>query len=117
MSDETRTERTQGLKERLIPAERAALLQIRHTDGYEVLLDIMEKACVEQETRLINLDVSEEPRILAEHKMAKAFWQVFVALQTKVEVEISIHLAAIADAEQHDVDRENFDPEQEMLKP
>lgn len=79
----------------LLTADRRSLLfSFRHHPGYEVFLDMMESVCVEQETVLINAPASETAVVLAEHTMAKAFWQVFVATQKKVEFECAEHLSA-----------------------
>jgi hypothetical protein len=111
-----RTERSHGLQERLNGSERASLVQIRHMPGYEVLLDMMEKACIEQETRLINTPVANARKIVAEHRMSKAFWQVFTSFQRQVETEINIHLGLQAEESQRKAS-EDEDPDQQLLRP
>lgn len=116
MNEPIRTERTHGIGQRLDASQRASLLQVRYTPGYEILLDLIEQICIEQETRLINQEARDEEGIVAEHRMAKAFWQVFVTLQTKVEVEIAIHLGLEADAKRQAEEEASYDPDQEILK-
>lgn len=117
MSEEIRDERTQGLQERLSPAQRSALLQIRYTPGYEAILDVMEMACIEQETRLINVEVDKPETIVAEHRMAKAFWQVFTAVQKKIEAEINAQLRIEEDAKYERQQANSRDEQQETLRP
>lgn len=81
-------------KVQLTADRRSLLFSLRHHPGYEVFLDMMESVCVEQETTLINAPASETAVVLAEHKMAKAFWQVFVSTQKKIEFECAEHLSA-----------------------
>lgn len=116
MSD-VRTERSLGLQARLNASQRTSLVQVRHMPGYEVLLDMMEKACIEQETKLINVDTGDEKQIVAEHRMSKAFWQVFVSMQKQVETEISIHLGIEADERARAQEDDELDPDQEILSP
>lgn len=93
-------------KVQLTADRRSLLFSLRHHPGYEVFLDMMESVCVEQETNLVNAPASDAAVVLAEHKMAKAFWQVFVGVQKKVEFECAEHLSAAkrkeAEAEQSD---------------
>jgi hypothetical protein len=114
---EIRTERTHGLKDQLSSRGRAGLVSIRHSDGYEALLDLMEMCCVEQETRLINVEVENTEKVVAEHKMSKAFWQVFVGLQKKVEVEIALHLGLLEDQQQRKQAADEYDETQQLLRP
>ena len=117
MNNEIRTERTHGLKDALTSRQRAALVSIRHAEGYEALLDLIEMCCIEQETRLINAEVSDTEKILAEHRMAKAFWQIFQGVQKKVEVEIAIHTGLLEDQQYRRQNAEQYDEAQELLRP
>jgi hypothetical protein len=56
----------------------------------------MEMCCIEIETQLINTDAAKEADVLANHKMAKAAWQIFTHLQQKVDDEISAYLNSTA---------------------
>lgn len=117
MSEEIRTDRTHGLKERLPAGARGHLVQIRYMPGYDVILDLIEMCCIEQETRLINVPVEDEKTIIAEHKMSKAFWQVFQAIQKKVESEVNIQLQLDQERKAEQEDSDDYDPEQQMLRP
>lgn len=115
MSDAIRTERTHGTGEDLTEVERGALMQLRYTPGYQVLLDMMERACISQETKLINAEVDEPETILAEHRMSKAFWQVFQSMQKQVEREVAIHLGFEQERKEKKQEAENFEPDQDIL--
>jgi hypothetical protein len=117
VSDEIRDERTHGLRDHLTPSQRARLLTLQRSDGWEVLLDLMEMCCIEQETKLINVEVKDESGIIAEHRMAKAFWQVFTSLQKKVAVEVQMHLMSEEEARLARLEQEGEDPEQTILRP
>lgn len=79
-----RTERTHGLKSEPDQNEKQALFNLVNSPAWPVLLDVLERACIQQETRLINCDVADEKAVLAEHRMSKAYWQIFVAMQKYV---------------------------------
>jgi hypothetical protein len=117
MTDESRTERTQGLKERLSASDRAALLQVRFAPGYEVLLDVMEMACIAQESNLINCEPEDKDKIYAEFLLAKAFWQVFTAVQKKVNEEVAIARGIEQDEAYETKRRAEHDPQQDILSP
>ena len=89
LNSEPRTERSHGLRANLNEGERQGLFNLVQMPGYETLLDIMERACIQQETKLINADASDEVHVLAEHKMSKAFWQVFIAVQKEVQYQVN----------------------------
>jgi hypothetical protein len=82
-----RQSNTAGLRSQLTGAQRAALYRLSELPEYQALLDVIEMACVEQDTRLINTDAANPEAVLTEHRMSKAFWQIFVAIQKKVEYE------------------------------
>jgi hypothetical protein len=113
---EIRTARSHGVREKLNSGERTALIQIRSMPGYEVLLDLMEMSCIEQESKLINTPVDRPDSVLAEHRMSKAFWQVFQAVQKKVEFEIALQLGMEADRKAA-MDEGDEDPDQILLRP
>ena len=71
--------------------DRAALAAIVRSEGYRVLLDVMEAVCHEQDTRLINTDVRDEAGIVAEHRKAQAMWQIFDEMQAKVLLASKMH--------------------------
>ena len=78
---------TAGLRSKLNRSQQHALYLLSESAGYQTLLDVIEMACVEQDTRLINTDAAHPEDVLNEHRMSKAFWQIFVAIQKKVEYE------------------------------
>ena len=93
---ETRTERTFGVTAELEPIQRRNLLNLRNSEVYPDLLDVLEMVCIETETQLINTDAADEPAVLANHKMAKAAWQIFIHMQEKIDEEAKLYLASQA---------------------
>jgi hypothetical protein len=91
-----RTERRFGVTSELTMMQRRNLLSIRESEAWPDVLDVMEMCCIEIETRLINTDPEREAEVLANHKMAKAAWQIFTHLQQKMQDEITLYLAAVA---------------------
>lgn len=90
-----RSERTFGVTAELRPAQRMHLLALVHSEVYPDLLDVLEMVCIETETQLINTDAADEPAVLANHKMAKAAWQIFMHMQEKIITEGNLHLASV----------------------
>jgi hypothetical protein len=113
---EVRTERSHGLQDRLNATERSHLMSIRHTEGYEVLLDIMERACIAQETNIINCAPEDREKIYSEFLLSKAFWQVFVSMQKMVEFEVMVHKGIEAEEAAKRLAMYE-DPEQAILRP
>lgn len=93
---EIRTDRTVGVTSELQPHQRMHLLAMRESDAWPDLLDVMEMVCIEKETQLINTDPADRIRVLENHKMAKAAWQIFTYMQTKVDEEIAVYMVSIA---------------------
>jgi hypothetical protein len=87
-----RSERRFGVTAELTPLQRRNLFQIRNSETWPDLLDVMEMCCIEIETELINTAADREAEVLANHKMAKAAWQIFTHLQEKVDKEISLYV-------------------------
>lgn len=96
MQPETRTERTFGVTAELKPIQRRNLLNLRNSEVYPDLLDVLEMVCIEIETALINTDAADEKAVLANHKMAKAAWQMFEHMQQKIDTETKLFLASQA---------------------
>ena len=92
MAEPVRTERRFGVTAKLTPQQRNELMMMRMNLGWPTLLDVLEMACIEQETILINTDAADERAVLAQHRMAKAMWQMFEHMQTVVEGELRSHL-------------------------
>lgn len=95
MSDAIRTERSFGVTSELRPAQRMNLLSFRNSEVYADVLDVMEMVCIEVETNLINTDPANEAAVLANHKMAKAAWQMFTHMQEKIESESIAYLRSV----------------------
>jgi hypothetical protein len=91
-----RTERRFGVTAELTALQRRNLFVIRNGEGWTDVLDVMEMCCIEMETKLINTEPAAEQDVLANHRMAKAAWQIFTHLQTKIDDEISLYLASVA---------------------
>lgn len=94
--NELRTERTFGVTGQLRPLQRQHLLAFRNSEVYPDVLDVIEMVCIEMETNLINTDAADEAAVLANHRMAKAAWQIFTHLQQKIAIEAANHLQAVA---------------------
>ena len=93
---EIRTERSFGVTSTLKPIQRRNLMALRNSEVWPDLLDVIEMVCIETETILINTDPASEAEVLANHKMAKSAWQMFVHLQEKVDSEIKTYLQSVA---------------------
>lgn len=94
MEQDYRTERTFGVTAELKPIQRRNLLNLRNSEVYPDLLDLMEMVCIETESILINTDADNEPAVLANHKMAKVAWQFFIHVQEKIDSESKFYLAS-----------------------
>jgi L-lactate utilization protein LutC len=96
MNSEPRTERRFGVTAKLTPNAVARLYSLRLSETWQDLLDVMEQVCIETETELINTDAEQEQKVLANHKMSKAAWQVFMHMQRKVDECLNTYLAGVA---------------------
>lgn len=91
-----RTERTFGVTAALEPVQRRNLFNLVHSEIWPDLCDVLEMVCIETETVLINTDPSEKVKVLEAHKMAKAAWQLFEHMQTRVFEEARTYEASVA---------------------
>lgn len=96
MEPELRNERTFGVTAELKPVQRRNLLNLRNSEVYPDLLDVLEMVCIETESTLINTDAADEAAVLANHKMTKAAWQIFIHMQEKIDTEAKLFLASQA---------------------
>jgi hypothetical protein len=96
MNELIRNERTFGVTSELKPIQRRNLLNLQRSEVYPDLLDVLEMCCIETETNLINTDAADEAAVLANHKMAKAAWQIFTHMQDKIDSEAKLYLASVA---------------------
>lgn len=65
--------------------ERQQLASLRDDGRYQVLLDTLERICIEIETSHLNTSFGEPEAILGGHALARAAWLVFTYLQKQVE--------------------------------
>jgi hypothetical protein len=112
MESTIRTERTFGVTAQLRQTQRRNLLNLLNSEIYPDLLDVMEMVCIEKETELINTDPANELAVLANHRMAKAAWQVFTHMQEKIEAETKLFLASVAKP----TPVPNLTPEEQMIE-
>jgi hypothetical protein len=91
-----RTERTFGVTAELRPEQRRNLYNLLRSEIYPDVLDVLEMVCIEVETKLINTDPADDKSVLANHRMAKAAWQMFTHMQEKIEAEAKTFLASVA---------------------
>lgn len=96
MTPELRTERTFGVTAELKPIQRRNLLAFINSEVYPDVLDVIEMVCIETETNLINTDPADTNAVLANHRMAKAAWQMFTHMQEKIEAESQLYLRSVA---------------------
>ena len=96
MIEPIRTERSFGVTSELRPAQRRNLLAFMNSEVYADVLDVLEMVCIETETQLINTDPADEASVLANHRMAKAAWQMFTHMQTKIDSESKAYLLSVA---------------------
>jgi hypothetical protein len=64
--------------------EKAQLATLYNDPRYDTLLDVFERGCILQDTKLVNTPAHEEVAVLAEHKLSKAFWELLVWVQAVV---------------------------------
>lgn len=91
-----RTERTFGVTAELKPTQRRNLTALKDSEVYQDILDVMEMVCIETESKLINTEAEDEAAVLANHKMAKAAWQLFIHVQEKIAQESQLYLRSVA---------------------
>lgn len=80
--------------EQLAEVDRQYLVSLRSHPGYPVLLTLMEQACEEFATAVINADPANHDDVLAKQVMAKSAWTFFTKVQKRVEYEVSEAIAA-----------------------
>lgn len=102
-ADYVRSEKTFSSGQ-LTSVQRGDLFQLTKHPGYTALLDLMEMLCIAQETNLVNVPVTEEKAVLAEHRMSKAFWQIFTGLQKRVQNECDLFLNLNAEKDRQELD-------------
>ena len=96
MIEAIRSERRFGVTAQLTSAQQMRLYAFINSDTWPDLLDIMEMVCIEQESKLLNTEAADEAKVLAEHKMSKAAWQIFVHMQEKIAEQANYYRTMIA---------------------
>jgi hypothetical protein len=91
-----RTERRFGVTADLSPGAVARLYSLRISETWEDLLDVMEQVCIEVESKLINTAPENSDEVLANHKMTKAAWMLFVHMQERVDASLNTYLSSVA---------------------
>ena len=110
-----RTQRTLSVRDQTFSPEKLQrIARLALDTGYEDLLDIMEMACIQQETALINTPVEQADRVLGEHCLAQASWQFFTYVQKQVQNAYNQRTANNATAA--DDAAESFEDDQERLQ-
>jgi hypothetical protein len=84
MNGEIRTERRVGVTAKVTASAARNLYALAHSETWPDLLDVLERCCIEIETVLINTDPSEKMKVLENHKLSKAAWMMFEAMQEKI---------------------------------
>jgi hypothetical protein len=103
-----RTERTLTLVDLQLTQDAQVQLASLYNDlRYDALLDVIERGCILQDTNLINTPAHDEAKVLAEHKVSKAFWQTFVWIQTQVR-QAHLTMTKQAEPEQEPPTEEEF---------
>jgi hypothetical protein len=87
-----RIERSQAVKTTLSEEKRAALFEVVQMRGYGVILELMQACCILQDATLVNVEPGLEKKIVAEHGITVAKWEMFDWIQKQVEKEVHTHL-------------------------
>jgi hypothetical protein len=70
-------------------SDRARLVSLVQSQGYEVLLTLIEAECEKAETELLQTKPEETSKVLAMHNRAQAFRLLFERIQ--IAVQFSLH--------------------------
>lgn len=68
--------------------DRTDLMQLSHQPGFGVLLRMMEVQCIAQDAALMQVDPSDERKVLAEHRVAVAKWEFFTKIKEQIEYQV-----------------------------
>lgn len=69
---------------RVTPEEVDQLANLYKDARYNALLNVMERACINIDTSLVNVSVGQPEEILGAHAMSKAAWLFFTYVQKQV---------------------------------
>jgi hypothetical protein len=88
---EVRTNRSFGVTAKLDNGDRSRLADLISSEGYPIMLDVMEQTIIEMESDLINTPVGDRTAVFAKHQKVQAAWQVFTHLQQKLHDEVAAY--------------------------
>ena len=79
--------------------QQAQLAAMVGTEGFRILMDIMEAECEKFTVSLINADASKHDEVIARHYLAKSAAQFYAAVVSRInnEVEVYAHAPKIGD--------------------
>jgi hypothetical protein len=77
----------------LSPVAKAALSELSQGPYYPHLLDLMERACIEMDTALINTPAADPEAVLGAHAISAAAWKFFTYIQRAVQNAHNQHTA------------------------
>lgn len=85
MNDGIRTGRTLSATiPKLTEQDAHMLAQLRLSPSWPVLLDVLEKFCIEVDTQLVNIEVGNDSAIIAHHTKTQVAWQMFDFIQRHI---------------------------------
>ena len=76
---------------RLDDIERAHLMQVVNTEGFNVFNRLCEYECEKFKVKLLNIDSAKADEIVAAHALAKAAAQFYAAIMNRVNAEIETY--------------------------
>jgi hypothetical protein len=83
------TSKSQKITLELPAQEKVLLFQMTSHPAWQVLLKIMQVACINQDVVLVGTDNSESAKVLSEHAIAQAKWRFFEFVQREVEKAVA----------------------------
>jgi len=95
VSEEKRIECRVGVTEKVTARAAQNLYVLCHSETWPDLLDVLEAACIEIETRLINFDPADKAKVLEHHKFSKAAWVIFETMQDRIIAASHTYLSSL----------------------
>ena len=95
-----RTKMSQLPPPELSAGDRALLFALAQSEAYRVLLDVLHRFVVGEETQLINTNPGQEAEVLAQWHNARACWAMFARMQYEVAQASLDYAEGAARAEQ-----------------
>lgn len=78
--------------------QRNHLYQLTLHQGWPVLLQLMEMFCLVQDAALYSVDPGDERKVIAEHRIGLATWNLYDKVQNQVKYEVNELLGNKAEA-------------------